>query len=76
MHLRDKFKYNIKAVHFSIRYENECVNILSKFKLGPSKSVLQQYKASFQHELSLTVSRVYFTFEKNSKHSRKLEGFF
>ena len=69
MHLRNKFKYNIKPVHFSIRYESYCVNTLSKFKHGPSKSVLQQYKTSFLH-------KVYFTFEKNSKHSRKLEDFF
>ena len=55
-------------------------NILSKFKHGPSKSVLQQYKTSFLHKFSFTVFnsiiRSILHLRKMPNIPRKLEDFF
>ena len=41
LHLRKNSKYDTKAPYLSVRYDNLYVNITSKFRFNPSKSLLQ-----------------------------------
>ena len=63
-YFRENSKFNRKGVYLSIKYDRKYVNIESKFIFNPIKSLLQLYKISVMHELSLNFVKIYFTFEE------------
>ena len=63
---------NTKGVYLSIKYDRLYANIESKFRFNPIKILLQLYKTSVLHELSLTFFKVYFKFEKKFQTLQKI----
>ena len=52
------------------------VNIVSKFKFNPIKSLLQEHQTSVLHELSIAFFKAYFTFEKKFQALQQISAFF
>ena len=75
LHLRKNSKWNTKGAYLSLKKYDFYVNIVSKFRFNPIKSLLRLYKTSVLHELSLTFFKDCFTFEKKFQASQQISAF-